>query len=90
MMLKISAVLSKGTDRPKLSLLSTINHVKNDPRKVASCLIRISVFRACWQNYRRKRKMSGIRYLIDDLDCLESCNSIPMTHANAVGMAAIK
>ena len=34
--------------------------------------------------------MSGIRYLIDDLDCLESCNSIPMTHANAGGMAAIE
>ena len=27
--------------------------------------------------------MSGIRYLIDDLDCLESCNSIPMSSVAA-------
>ena len=33
--------------------------------------------------------MSGIRYLIDDLDCLESCNSIPMANvAGPVGGAA--
>ena len=33
--------------------------------------------------------MSGIRYLIDDLDCLESCNSIPMASVGGpVGGAA--
>ena len=32
--------------------------------------------------------MSGIRYLIDDLDCLESCNSLPLASAAAAGMTA--
>ena len=30
--------------------------------------------------------MSGIRYLIDDLDCLESCNSIPMSSVAGPGL----